>query len=96
MASGKPIIGSISGEANKIINLSNCGFASEAEDYKKLVKNVERFIRNQDQRNLINEIYVQNFKKLSTISISCFSLSKMNILLTGGLFKLCDCKFIFR
>ena len=38
MASGKPIIGSISGEANKIINLSNCGFASEAEDYKKLVK----------------------------------------------------------
>ena len=68
MASGKPIIGSISGEANKIINLSNCGFASEAEDYKKLVKNVERFIRlNQDQRKKLGlngkKYVLQNFSK---------------------------------
>ena len=73
MASGKPIIGSISGEANKIINLSNCGFASEAEDYKKLVKNVERFIRlNQDQRKKLGlngkKYVLQNFSKKKIIN----------------------------
>ena len=73
MASGKPIIGSISGEANKIINLSNCGFASEAEDYKKLVKIVERFIRlNQDQRKKLGlngkKYVLQNFSKKKIIN----------------------------
>ena len=73
MASGKPIIGSISGEANKIINLSNCGFASEAEDYKKLVKNVESFIGlNQDQRKKLGlngkKYVLQNFSKKKIIN----------------------------
>ncbi|MGL5353416.1 MAG: glycosyltransferase family 4 protein, partial [Clostridium sp.] len=40
MASGKPIIGAISGEGNQVIKQSGCGLAGEAEDYKQLYKNV--------------------------------------------------------
>ena len=36
MASGKPIIGCISGEGKKLIEEANCGFTCEAEDYKYL------------------------------------------------------------
>ncbi len=73
MASGKPIIGSVSGEANKIINLSNCGFVSEAEDYKKLAKNIESFIRlNQIQRKMLGlngkKYVLQNFNKKKIIN----------------------------
>ena len=39
MASGKPILGAISGEGQKIIKESNCGLASDAEDYKALAEN---------------------------------------------------------
>ena len=43
MFSEKPIIASISGETNKIINEANCGFASEAENYYSLADNVIKF-----------------------------------------------------
>lgn len=73
MASGKPIIGSISGEAQKIIKLSNCGFASKAEDYKKLAKNIETFIRlPQNQRKMLGlngkKYVLQNFNKKKIIN----------------------------
>ena len=45
MITGKPIIASISGETKKIINISKCGYASEAEDYKKLALNVIKFAK---------------------------------------------------
>ena len=44
MSSGKPIIGSISGEANNIILDAKCGFASNAEDYLELANNIKKFI----------------------------------------------------
>ncbi|MGM9978902.1 MAG: glycosyltransferase family 4 protein [Clostridium sp.] len=40
MAAGKPIIGALSGEGNRIINESKCGLTCEAEDYKGLCENV--------------------------------------------------------
>lgn len=40
MAAGKPIIGALSGEGNRIINESECGLTCEAEDYKGLCENV--------------------------------------------------------
>ena len=43
MFSEKPIIASISGETNKIINEANCGFASEAENYYSLADNIIKF-----------------------------------------------------
>lgn len=38
MASGKPILGAISGEGKTVIEESNCGLVCEAEDYKNLSK----------------------------------------------------------
>tara|TARA_B100000768_G_scaffold145312_1_gene138110 strand:+ start:3638 stop:4849 length:1212 start_codon:yes stop_codon:yes gene_type:complete len=43
MNSSKPIIASISGETNRIINESKCGFVSEAEDYLTLRDNILKF-----------------------------------------------------
>ena len=43
MAAGKPIIGAIDGEARKVINISDCGYCSEAEDINALVENIEKF-----------------------------------------------------
>ena len=73
MASGKPIIGSISGEANKLIKSSNCGYASNGGDFKKLVKNVEKFIRlTQKQRKILGlngkKYVLQNFNKKKIIN----------------------------
>lgn len=44
MAAGKPIIGAINGEANKVIKDSNCGFVGMAEDSKKLAENIKKFL----------------------------------------------------
>lgn len=41
---GKPILGMISGEANKIIKKSNSGYAVEADDYRNLKKKIIKFI----------------------------------------------------
>ncbi len=45
MFSEKPIIASISGETNKIINEANCGFVSEAENFSSLADNVIKFLQ---------------------------------------------------
>lgn len=44
MASGKPIIGAIDGEAMDIIKRARCGFVDCAEDSNKLAKNIMKFI----------------------------------------------------
>ena len=43
MTSTKPIIASISGEANRIIKDAQCGFVSEAEDHLALKDNIVAF-----------------------------------------------------
>jgi len=45
MAAGKPIIGAIDGETQKVITESQCGFCSESDDAKKLVESVKRFCK---------------------------------------------------
>lgn len=40
MASGKPILGCISGESKQLIEDSECGFACESKDYNAFAKNV--------------------------------------------------------
>ena len=40
MASGKPILGAISGEGNKIIKESNCGLVVDSKDYEGLAENI--------------------------------------------------------
>lgn len=43
MASAKPIIGSIDGEAADVIKLSNCGLVSPSEDAQMLSENLQKF-----------------------------------------------------
>lgn len=52
MATGKPIIGAISGETNNIIVEAQCGFCGKAEDEKELAKNVERYIKYENKEKL--------------------------------------------
>ena len=72
MNSSKPIIASISGEANKIINESQCGFASEAEDYLTLRDNILKFYN----------LHIDEKKKLghNGKNYSDINFNKMNIL----------------
>lgn len=41
MAAGKPIIGAISGEGQRVINEAKCGLCGNAEDYKQLAENIK-------------------------------------------------------
>lgn len=78
MASGKPIIGAIDGEASMVISDSACGVCGPAEDAKKLAENVRAFM--EMDRELLGrnarEYYDEYFEKqmfmdkLETVLIS--------------------------
>lgn len=56
MASGKPILGAISGEGMKVIKESNCGLVCESGDYEGLCKNVIKlFNMSEEERKKIGE-----------------------------------------
>ena len=56
MASGKPILGAISGEGNNVIKESNCGLACEAEDYKKLAELAQQmYIMTEKERKTLGK-----------------------------------------
>ena len=68
LASGKPIIGEISGECKKIINLSKSGFCVNHEDSKDLLKKINFFFKIRNNKNKINyycnnsrDFYENNF-----------------------------------
>lgn len=68
MASGKPIIGSIDGEAAEVIEKSKCGLVSPAEDIQKLADNLNKFcsMNSEIRKQLGNngfEYYKVNFTK---------------------------------
>lgn len=44
MAAGKPIIGAVDGEAQKIVKEAVCGFIADACDYNQLAFNVKKFV----------------------------------------------------
>lgn len=52
MAVGKPIIGAIDGETEKIIEDANCGYCGKAEDAEKLAENIRKFIKNSEKKIL--------------------------------------------
>lgn len=56
MAAGKPIIGSIDGEASTIIKEAECGYCGKAEDEEELAQNILRFIkmRNSEKNKIGN------------------------------------------
>lgn len=65
MAAGKPIIGSVNGEASEIIKEAQCGFCSPAEDCEGLVECIESFLKS-DKKLLgknARKYYEKHFKK---------------------------------
>ena len=82
MSSGKPILGMISGEANKLINESQCGFACQAEDYLELANLIQKFsnLSNLEKKKMGDSgiMYVKkNFNKIKILDSLEKSLIKM-------------------
>jgi len=67
MASGKPIIAAINGEARFIIEDAKCGLCSPAEDYMGLAKSIIEFSNDKDKYSgyggNAKKYYEQNFSK---------------------------------
>jgi glycosyltransferase involved in cell wall biosynthesis len=77
MAAGKPIIGSIDGETQIVINEANCGLCGSAENYIELANNIKRFAsekgdqftygqnaRTYYDHNFSKKIYMKRLNKL--------------------------------
>lgn len=79
MAAGKPILGSIDGETQIVINEANCGYCSPAEDSKALANNIRKFAEEKDRYLTYGKnakrYYDSNFSKTKY-------MSKLNELLT--------------
>lgn len=52
MASGKPIIGAIDGEAKSVIRDAECGFVGSAESANELSNNILTFINSREKRKM--------------------------------------------
>jgi glycosyltransferase involved in cell wall biosynthesis len=67
MAAGKPIIGSIDGETQIVINESNCGYCSPAEDSIALANNIRKFAKEKEKHfdygQNARKYYDNNFSK---------------------------------
>jgi glycosyltransferase involved in cell wall biosynthesis len=67
MAAGKPIIGSIDGETQIVINEAHCGLCGSAENYKELAKNIRQFANGKDNHITCGQnartYYDHNFSK---------------------------------
>ncbi len=66
MSLGKPILGMISGEANKLINDSNIGIAVDSGDYIKLAEEIKNILNNKYDENIMAlnsfTLYEKKFK----------------------------------
>lgn len=66
LAARKPVIGSINGEARRVIEQSGCGLCSAAEDYKGLASLILQFCKS-DKKELMasnaQEFYFKNYRK---------------------------------
>lgn len=66
MAAGKPIICAANGETQEVISNANCGFCGPADNAKMLAKNIEKFVKCNNKRELGNNAYnyyKKNFDK---------------------------------
>lgn len=63
MAVGKPIIGAIDGETEKVIADAECGYSGKAEDAEKLAENIRKFIGNLD-RDLMGKMQEHIMKRI--------------------------------
>lgn len=66
MAAGKPIIGAINGETQRIIEQANCGFCCQAEDYKALANLLLQFCNSEKKDEMATnaqQFYLGNYSK---------------------------------
>lgn len=66
LAAGKPILGAINGEGQRVINDAKCGFCANADDYIGLAECAEDFIKCQEKAELslnAKEYYRTHFSK---------------------------------
>lgn len=81
LAAGKPIIGSIDGEARTVINKARCGYCSEAENVEKLAENVHRFCLEKDYEEYSRnsrKYYEEYFEKQKLMTRLDFILNNEN------------------
>ncbi|MEH7521659.1 glycosyltransferase family 4 protein [Bacillus sp. JJ1503] len=71
MAAGKPIIGSIDGETQIVIDEAGCGYCSAAEDSTELANNIRKFAKEKDKHFAYGKnaraYYDNNFSKIKYI-----------------------------
>lgn len=66
MAAGKPVVGAVDGETQKIVAEAECGFVASAEDAAGLEKVVRRFVAEANRNKLGNNgraYYEKNFSR---------------------------------
>ena len=67
MASGKPIIGAISGEVKKVIKESKCGLCCDSLDYNKLAKLIKKASKENEKLKVWGKnakiYYKKNYEK---------------------------------
>jgi glycosyltransferase involved in cell wall biosynthesis len=80
MAAGKPIIGSIDGETQIVINDAECGYCSPAEHSKELANNISKFAKEKEKHIYYGfnakKYYDDNFSKVKY-------MNRLNTLLTN-------------
>lgn len=70
MASGKPIVGTINGEAKRVIEDADCGYCSPAENKEAFAENIRKFISDNrmiEQGKNARLYYEENFEKKKII-----------------------------
>jgi glycosyltransferase involved in cell wall biosynthesis len=80
MAAGRPILGAIDGETSRVIQMADCGYACEAEDYREFSRLVVRFCddgaKDQMAANALN-FYSEHFSKEQFLSTLIEELEKL-------------------
>ena len=72
MAAGKPIIGAICGETERVVEEAKCGFICNAEDYQSLAKLILKFCDSDEtilMSNNAHKYYMENFDKNKFIDL---------------------------
>lgn len=72
MAAGKPIIGAICGETERVVEEAKCGFICNAEDYQSLAKLILKFCDSDETIQMSNnahKYYMGNFDKNKFIDL---------------------------
>lgn len=82
MAAGKPIIGAINGEANKVIKEARCGLVCEAENYNELAYKIIEFCnidKKEEMSKNSREYYCNNYSKKCFFNKLEYELMKMEV-----------------